>query len=119
VVVVGHTRCGAIEAAVAECCQPGELVAPVGSRVQGILREVGRVVHDDDCRGLTASGDHSHQVIVDAVARRNVVRVVRKLLEGSEPLTQLIDEHKIGVVGMMYDVVSGEVEVIAETRHGV
>lgn len=119
VVVVGHTRCGAIEAAVAECCQPGELVAPVGSRVQGILREVGRVVHDDDCRGLTASGDQSHQVIVDAVARRNVVRVVRKLLEGSEPLTQLIDEHKIGVVGMMYDVVSGEVEVIAETRHGV
>jgi carbonic anhydrase len=45
--------------------------------------------------------------------------VVRKLLEGSEPLTQLIDAHKIGVVGMMYDVVSGEVEVIAETRHGV
>jgi MFS superfamily sulfate permease-like transporter/carbonic anhydrase len=119
VVVVGHTRCGAIEAAVAECCEPKQMIAPAGSRVQGILREVGRVVHDDDCRGLTASGNKSRQAIVDAVSRRNVVRVVRKLLEGSEPLTQLISECKVGVVGMMYDVVSGEVEVIAETRHGV
>lgn len=119
VVVVGHTRCGAVEAAVNESCQQGERVAPARGQIQEILREVGRVVHDDDCRGLTASGDHSQQLIVDAVARRNVVRVVRKLLEGSEPLTHLIDEQKVGVVGMMYDVVSGEVEVIAETRHGV
>ena len=119
VVVVGHTRCGAIEAALTECCQSGPMVGPDCSHIQGILREVGRVVHDDDCRGLTASGDYSQQAIVDAVARRNVVRVVRKMLEGSEPLTKLINQQKVGVVGMMYDVVSGEVEVIAETRHGV
>jgi len=30
-----------------------------------------------------------------------------------------VKKQRLGVVGMMYDVVSGEVEVIDETRHGV
>ena len=30
-----------------------------------------------------------------------------------------VKEKRLGVVGMMYDVVRGEVQVIDETRHGV
>jgi carbonic anhydrase/SulP family sulfate permease len=119
VAVVGHTRCGAIEAAVTENCHPRDAVAADCSEVRRILREVGRVIHDDDCRGLTVAGAGPQQAVIDAVARRNVVRVVRKLLEGSESLPRLITEGQLGVVGMMYDVVTGEVEVLAETRHGV
>ena len=119
VAVVGHTRCGAIEAAVTENCNPRDAVAADCSEVRRILREVGRVIHDDDCRGLTVADTGAQQAVIDAVARRNVVRVVRKLLEGSESLPRLITEGQLGVVGMMYDVVTGEVEVLAETRHGV
>ena len=77
------------------------------------------MVNEDDCRGVAALKSKSHQEIIDSVARRNVVRVVRKLLEGSKAVTVQVKKQRLGVVGMMYDVVSGEVEVIDETRHGV
>ena len=84
-----------------------------------LLREVAKVVDEDDCRGVAASITDTQQEIVDSVARRNVVRVVRKLLEGSPALAGQVKEKRLGVVGMMYDVVRGEVQVIDETRHGV
>ena len=51
---------------------------------KGILREVAKVVDEDDCRGVAASITDTQQG--DSVARHNVVRVVRKLLEGSPTL---------------------------------
>jgi MFS superfamily sulfate permease-like transporter len=119
VVVVGHTRCGAIAAAVDETCRPDQSAAPGCQHVGEIFRQIGRVVTEADCRGLTTIDDESRQQIIDAVARRNVVRIVRKLLEESSTIRQQVDDHQIGVVGMMYNVVSGEVELLAETRHGV
>jgi carbonic anhydrase len=41
------------------------------------------------------------------------------VFEGSKTPTGKVQEQRLGVVGMMYDVVSGEVHVIDETRHGV
>jgi carbonic anhydrase len=76
-------------------------------------------VDEDDCRGVAASMMESQQEIIDSVSRRNVVRVVRKLLEGSKAIAGQVHGQRLGVVGMMYDVVSGEVHVIDETRHGV
>ena len=119
VVVVGHTRCGAIESSVTDYCCPDQSLAPECVHAKGILREVAKVVNEDDCRGVAALKSKSHQEIIDSVARRNVVRVVRKLLEGSKAVTVQVKKQRLGVVGMMYDVVSGEVEVIDETRHGV
>ncbi len=119
VTVVGHTRCGAIAAAVADSCQPDQSAAPGCGHLGEIFDQVSRVVTEADCRGLTAIGGEARQQIIDAVARRNVVRVVRKLLEASPAIRQLVADRRIGVVGMMYDVVSGRVELLAETRHGV
>ena len=119
VTVVGHTRCEAIAAAVDESCHPDHPVAPGCRHISEIFQQVGRVVTEDDCRGLTAINAKTKQQIFDAVARRHVVRTVRKLLEESHTIRQLIDDQHIGVVGMMYDVASGEVELLAETRHGV
>lgn len=119
VAVVGHTRCGAIESAVTNYCCPDHSLFPECVHAKGILREVAKVVDEDDCRGVAASTTDAQQEIVDSVARRNVVRVVRKLLEGSPALAGQVKEKRLGVVGMMYDVVRGEVKVVDETRHGV
>jgi carbonic anhydrase/SulP family sulfate permease len=119
VAVVGHTRCGAIESSVTNYCCPDQPLVPECVHAKGILREVAKVVDEDDCRGIAVSTTESQQEIIDSVARRNVVRVVRKLLEGSKAIAGQVHEHRLGVVGMMYDVVSGEVHVIDETRHGV
>jgi carbonic anhydrase/SulP family sulfate permease len=119
VAVVGHTRCGAIESSVTNYCRPDQSLVPECVHARGILREVAKVVDEDDCRGVAASTIEAQQEIIDSVARRNVVRVVRKLLEGSKALTGQMQEQRLGVVGMMYDVVSGEVHIIDETRHGV
>ena len=119
VAVVGHTRSGAIESSVTNYCCPDQSLGPECVHARSILREVAKVIDEDDCRGVASSTIESRQEIVDSVARRNVVRVIRKLLEGSKALTSQVQEQRLGVVGMMYDVVSGEVHVIDETRHGV
>ena len=119
VAVVGHTRSNAIESSVTNYCYPDQSPVPECVHARSILREVSKVIDEDDCRGVASSTIESRQEIVDSVARRNVVRVVRKLLEGSKALTGQVQEQRLGVVGMMYDVVSGEVHVIDETRFGV
>ena len=119
VAVVGHTRSGTIESSVTNYCCPDQSLVPECVHARSILREVAKVIDEDDCRGVASSTVVLQQEIIDSVARRNVVRVVRKLLEGSKALTGQVQEQRLGIVGMMYDVVSGEVHVIDETRHGV
>ena len=45
---------------------------------------------------FASSTVESQQEIIDSVARRNVVRVVRKLLEGSKALTGQVQEQRLG-----------------------
>ena len=53
-------------------------------------------------------------MFVDAVARRNVLRVVGQMREQSRTLDGLVQEGRIAIVGAMYDVATGEIEFLTE-----
>lgn len=85
VVVLGHERCGAVKAAV----DGGEAPAHVASLVKAILPAVDEVKNE--------KGDK-----LDLAVRANVRRVVR----------QVAGNVKVKVVGMVYDLDTGMVEIL-------
>ena len=119
VVVLGHTRCGAVGAAVQAACYPDRAVAPECTHLPSIVESIGRVV-DEDCCSLPVGAPASRlQAVVDEVARRNVVQVVREISRESEVIEKLVAEGRVGIVGMLYDVSSGEVTVVPDTAAGL
>ena len=119
VVVLGHTRCGAVGAAVQAACYPDRPVAPECTHLPSIVESIGRVV-DEECCSLPVGAPASRlQAVVDEVARRNVVQVVREIRRESEVIEKLVSEGRLGIVGMLYDVSSGEVTVVPDTAAGL
>ena len=59
----------------------------------------------------TASPEEK-STVVDAVARRNVLRVVNTILKDSQAIRRLVYEGKIAVVGGLYDVATGEIDFL-------
>ncbi|TKB94361.1 MAG: sulfate transporter [Nitrospira sp.] len=115
VLVMGHTRCGAVTAAInlfGETRTPAE--ATGCQHLDHIVRDIQQSVDPVICRGLDQRPAAEKQSFVDAVARRNVLRVVQQMREQSRTLDGLIREGRIAIVGAMYDVVTGEIEFLAE-----
>ena len=52
------------------------------------------------------------QAYVDGVARKNVVRAVKRLLAESETLAALVRDGRVAVYGAIYDVTTGEIEFL-------
>lgn len=96
IVVMGHSRCGAVTAAMAAADTPGRLSAIIAALKPSIEKAKG------------GSGDS-----VDAAARESVKSTVASL-EASEPvLRPLVERGTLRIVGMFYDIETGAVEVIS------
>ncbi|MEK6762515.1 MAG: bifunctional SulP family inorganic anion transporter/carbonic anhydrase [Nitrospirota bacterium] len=115
ILVMGHTRCGAVTAAVnliGETRTPAE--ATGCQHLDHIVRDIQQSVDPVTCRGVEQQPAAEKQSFVDAVARRNVSRVVERMRQESQTLDGLVREGRIVIVGAMYDVVTGDIEFLAE-----
>jgi carbonic anhydrase len=111
VVVLGHTRCGAIEATIEELEQPD---ASNSRNVRFIVEHIRPSVE-----GLLRTGaPHTHDELVDLAVRANVAASVDKLRHGSDVLWQLVQEGKLLVVGAEYSLETGVVEFFEERAAG-
>lgn len=96
IVVLGHERCGAVDAA----CKGGNPGGHVGSLVQAIRPAV------------EAARRHKGAPLLEAAVKANVQRVVDQL-KGSWPvLGPEVREGRISVVGGIYDLETGLVEFL-------
>lgn len=98
VVVLGHTRCGAINAACAGGADGyiGKLLEKVHPVVELARKEESKELNDEE--------------FADHVSRLNVEYNVEKIRESSPALKQLEDEGKIRIVSAIYDVTDGSVK---------
>lgn len=97
IVVLGHTRCGAVKGA----CGHVEL-----GHLTGLLTKMGPAIHDVEVAG---GRELSPEVFVEQVAIENTRHQLRAILERSPILEHLFTEGRIGLVGASYSVESGEV----------
>lgn len=99
IVVLGHTKCGAIKGA-CDHVEMGNLTALL-SKIQPSV---------DAERETSENRTSSNPVFVEKVANLNVHKAVKDILENSPIIRELVQEGTIGIIGAMYDVTSGKVE---------
>jgi carbonic anhydrase len=120
IVVMGHTRCGAVTASVNLLYAGKEAGEATGcDHLDVIVNEIQKSVMLSDATSFAAADDEKKRLMVDDVARRNVLHSVQLIPQESATIRRLVEAKQIAVVGAMYDVVSGEIRFFEEDAIGL
>lgn len=103
VVVLGHTRCGAIQATI------DQLAQPAGERSPNLQSIVNRVRPSVDTL-LEAGLDRNRDELIRLATRANIRASVSQLQHGSRILEDLIGNDGLKIIGAEYSLDSGQVE---------
>jgi carbonic anhydrase/SulP family sulfate permease len=116
VLVLGHTRCGAVGAAVKLASSTEAPARATGCQhIDPILREIQQVLEPSERQKVDALPAPEKESLVNEVARRHVRKVVETILRQSATLSTLAQDGRIAVIGAMYDVASGDVDFLPDT----
>jgi carbonic anhydrase/SulP family sulfate permease len=113
VLVMGHTRCGAVTAAVNTKAEAS--AKDIGcTHVGVILTEIQKSIDDALCADFCLASPERREICVDDVAKANVRHSVRTIRENSTKLNEMAREGRIMIVGVLYNVGTGEIEFLNE-----
>src|SRR5215472_16242150 len=98
IAVIGHSNCGAIKGAI-DNVQLGSLT--------GLLDRIKPAIYN--VPNNASPRDSKNPQFVQQVAEANVRLVMQQIRERSSVLREMLDQGKIGLVGGMYDLETGEV----------
>lgn len=120
IVVLGHTKCGAVHAAVklADAGQTGA-EATGCQHLDSILEEIHPSIDLNKLRLIAKSDEGARKQFAEDVSRLNVVQSVRNIVDTSQTIRKLVDEGRLAVVGAVYDVSSGKVEFLVNEAIGL
>ncbi len=104
IVVLGHTKCGAVKGA----CDHVEL-----GNLTTLLAKLQPAVSCET--QTTLNRDSSNAIFVENVAKINVEEAVGEIQAKSPILKEMIDKGEIGICGAMYNVETGLVEFYEHT----
>jgi carbonic anhydrase/SulP family sulfate permease len=113
VLVTGHTRCGAVTAAVSAASSSSSVTETTGCKhLEPIVRDIQLSLDSDLIQRFENAAGEAQAACVDEVARRNVARSVTTILEQSQTLSDLVKAERIAVIGAMYDVTTGKIDFL-------
>lgn len=98
IVVLGHTKCGAVKGA-CDHVEMGNLTA--------LLSKIQPAVYDE--KTVTENRSSSNDEFVEKVSSINVKRTVTAIMERSPILKEMIEKGEIAIVGGTHDITTGEV----------
>lgn len=112
VLVLGHTSCGAVTAAVDLFGSDQTPEEATGcDHLHALVDYIQASVDGSQRASVMEKGGEIKKRYVDDVARDNVKRTVRLIREQSKALGRLEKEGRIKIVGGMYDLSSGETDL--------
>ena len=115
VLVMGHTSCGAVKAAV-ELFETGTTASKATGceHLDSLVNEIQKSI----LPGTKPHGDwvtkETKLIYVDDVAKRNVATTIGYIRSASRTLRELEAAGKIAIVGSMYDIKTGKVTYLEE-----
>jgi carbonic anhydrase/SulP family sulfate permease len=113
VLVLGHTSCGAVKAAV-ELKVAGKSAAEATGcdHLDTLIGIIQGSIDPSQLKDFSNWADDRKKAFVDEVARKNVLNNMTYLRQNSGMLDRLTRENKIMIVGAVYDVSTGKVEFL-------
>jgi carbonic anhydrase len=102
ILVLGHTGCGAITGAVKDV-RMGHLTGMLSNIKPAVQR--------------TTRGMDNEMDFINRVASTNVCVSIDDIITKSDVVRKLMEDGKVGLVGGMYDVSSGQVELLMSCNH--
>lgn len=112
VIVLGHSRCGAVLAAVEQ------LQAPTDRRSRN-LRSIVNFIQPSVERCIAAGANETHDELVEQAVRANIRASVEHLRHGSDILEELIEEEGLRIVGAEYSLETGEVDFLGDNASNI
>lgn len=105
IVVLGHSKCGAIKGA----CDHVEM-----GNLTELLSKIQPAVYQE--QSTLENRNSSNTNFVENVAEINVKRSVKNIIERSSVLDQMIKNGEIGIIGAMHNIENGEVTFYDDSR---
>lgn len=110
IVVMGHTRCGAVTSAVEFAAKGIRAVdATACEHIDALTDEIRKVIDPVAARAAIDGPPEAKVAYTDEVARKNVRAVMGTILSRSSCIRQRVDAGTVEVVGCLYDVSTGKV----------
>ena len=117
VVVLGHTSCGAVNAAVdlLAAAKKASEATPCGN-LDGLVTEIQQAINPATLKKPDQWSPGEKVAYANEISRHNVMRTIRMIRQRSATLDKLVLEGKIAIVGALYDVSSGRVDFFQTTE---
>ena len=114
-IVVGHTRCGAVQSTVELAAKHQNAREATGcENLDSIVREIEHSVDPAVIASFSDSDKWEKEKLLNLVSRSNVLRTVDGIRRRSSKLRQMESDAEIAIVAAMYDVTTGKVEVLKQ-----
>lgn len=104
IVVLGHTKCGAISGA----CNHVEM-----GNLTALLSKIQPAVYDEQTEHVDRNG--SNPLFVEKVTTINVKRTVKAIMQRSPILKEMLEQGGIGIIGGLHNIKTGEVSFYEDT----
>ena len=115
VLVLGHTRCGAVISSVQLLGENKNVEQATGCQyLHTIVDEIAPSIDTAEVTNLSAMNPTERDSFVDEVAKRNVLHTVREVTKRSTAIRNAVSEGKVLLAGAIYDVRSGSIEFLTE-----
>lgn len=115
VVVLGHTRCGAVTSSVNLVAQGQTAQSATGCQhLQAIVDEIAVSVRGLSPHSLENLSADEVETVVDQVAARNVLRTAEQIVIRSNVIRAGVEAGRVKVVGALYDVKTGNIAFLDE-----
>ena len=108
IVVLGHTKCGAVKGA----CDHVEM-----GNLTELLSKLQPAVYAEKETVGAEYRNSKNPLFVESVAAINVRRSVKSIIERSFIIEQMVENGEIGVVGAMYNIETGQVEFYDDVEY--
>lgn len=113
VLVLGHTKCGAVGTAVKFAANSRSVMEDTGCEHLGaIVSDIRKNFDAPTQLQMDSMSAEERESYVNDVTRRNIMASVQKIASESQTLHELMEAHRIKVVGALYDVNTGAIELL-------
>lgn len=110
ILVMGHTSCGAVNAAVDLLASHKTAVEVTGCvNLDGLITEIQQSIDPKTLKQGDEWLPGEKAAYANEVSRRNILRTMRMIRQRSSTIDDLVKDGRVAIVGALYDVSTGQV----------